>query len=395
MTRIAVIDDWQHVARHSADWTPLESRAEVVFFHEPLGTPREIVAVLAGFDAILAMRERTIFTPEIIAGLPRLKFFNMTGKRARGLDDLARAGVTISTTSGDGGDGGEDTAEHALALLLAAVRHVPAGDSAIRAGRFQQGVEPGFRLAGKTLGILGLGRIGGQLAGYARALGMEVLAWSRSMTPEKAAAAGVEAVSRDDLYARSHVLSIHLVLSDETRGMVDTAAFARMRHGAVLVNTSRAPIVAEPALLAALNERRIHAALDVFMEEPLPPGHPLITAPNTVLTPHLGYGTLEAYAAFYRASIENALAFLDGKPMRLIRDGRLPAPGAGRRFDQTGSALPQLRREAHQYGADFERLKLDRQHRTIDRQGFQRMLDRIGRHRRSRRYGERHGSLGR
>jgi len=314
MTRVAVLDDWQRVARASADWTPLENRAELVFFNRPLGSPDEIVKALEGFDAILAMRERTIFSPEVIARLPRLKFFNMTGRRARGLDALVRRGVAVSITGG--GETGEDTAEHALALLLAAVRHVPAGDAAVKAGHFQIGVEPGFRLAGKTLGILGLGLIGGKVAGYARALGMEVLAWSRSMTAEKAAAAGAKAVSRDELFSGSDAISIHLVLSDETRGMVDAEALGRMRPGAILVNTSRAPIVDEPALLKALNENRIQAALDVFMEEPLPPGHPLATAPNTVLTPHVGYGTREAYQLFYRNSIANMLAFLDGKPIR-------------------------------------------------------------------------------
>lgn len=322
MTRIAVIDDWQNVARTSADWGPLEQRAEVVFFNRPLGSPDAIVGALAEFDVILAMRERTIFSPEIIARLPRLKFFNMTGRRARGLDDLARAGVTVSTTGGS--DTGEDTAEHALALILAAVRDLAAGDAAIRVGRFQEGVAPGFRLAGKTLGVLGLGRIGDKLAGYARALGMNVIAWSRSMTDAKAATASVEPVSREELFARSDIVSIHLVLSDETRGMVDAAALARMRPGAILVNTSRAPIVDEPALLAALHSGRIRAALDVFMDEPLPAGHKLIAAPNTVLTPHLGYTTLEAYAQFYRSSIENALAFLDGKPIRRYEPDRRP-----------------------------------------------------------------------
>jgi phosphoglycerate dehydrogenase-like enzyme len=314
MTRVAIIDDWQNVARASADWTPIEGRAELVFFNRPFGTPAAIVAALADFDIILAMRERTNFSTDVIARLPRLKFFNMTGRRARGLDDLVRHGVTVSITGG--GETGEDTAEHALALILASVRQVPAGDAAIRDGRFQEGVGPGFRLAGKTLGVLGLGLIGGKLAGYARALGMNIVAWSRSMTEEKAAAAGARPVSRDELFAVSDIVSIHLVLSGETRGMVDAGALGRMRPGAILVNTSRAPIIDEPALLAALNDRRIHAALDVFMEEPLPAGHPLIAAPNTVLTPHVGYCTREAYALFYRNSIENTLAFLDGKPIR-------------------------------------------------------------------------------
>ncbi len=314
MTRIAVIDDWQHIARPSADWSPLAARAELVFFHEPFGSPDRVVAALADFDAILAMRERTNFSPEDIARLPRLQFCNMTGRRARGLDEMVRRGIVVSITGG--GESGEDTAEHALALMLAAVRRIPEGDASIKAGAFQEGVAPGFRLAGKTLGVLGLGLIGNRVAGYARALGMTVIAWSRSMTPEKAAAAGVEAVTQDELYRRADIVSIHLVLSDETRGIVGAAELDRLRDGAILVNTSRAPLIDETALLQALSERRLQAALDVFTEEPLPREHPLRRAPNAVLTPHVGYGTREAYELFYRNSIENVLAFLDGAPMR-------------------------------------------------------------------------------
>jgi phosphoglycerate dehydrogenase-like enzyme len=314
MTRIAVLDDWQNIARRSADWTPLADRAEIVFFHEPLGSPENVVSSLADFDVILAMRERTAFPPEVIARLPKLKFFNMTGRRARGLEEMLERGITVSITGG--GEDGNETAEHTLALMLSAVRRVPEGDASIKNGGFQQGVEPGFLLSGKTLGILGLGLIGGRVAVYARALGMNVIAWSRSMTPQKAVDAGVEPVSRDELFSRSDVVSLHLVLSDETRGIVDASALGRMRKGAVLVNTSRAGLIDEPALLASLEAHAIQVALDVFEEEPLPTDHPLRRVPNTVLTPHVGYGTQEAYQLFYRYSIENTLAFLDGAPIR-------------------------------------------------------------------------------
>lgn len=314
MTRVAVLDDWQNIARRSADWSQLDNRAEVVFFREPMRSADEVVSLLADFDAILAMRERTTFTGEMIARLPRLQFFNMTGRRARGLDEMVKRGITVSITGG--GESGEDTAEHALALMLAAVRRIPEGDASIKSGTFQEGIEPGFRLAGKTLGILGLGLIGTRVAGYAQSLGMEVIAWSRSITPEKAAAAGVEPVDQRELFRRADITSIHLVLSDETRGIVGARELGLMRDGAILVNTSRAPLIDEPALLDALAGRRIQAALDVFTEEPLPRDHPLRSAPNAVLTPHVGYGTREAYELFYRNSIENTLAFLDGAPIR-------------------------------------------------------------------------------
>ena len=315
MTRIAVLDDWQQIARGSADWSQLAKRAEVVFFHEPFRSDEEVVSSLAGFEAILAMRERTAFPPSVIERLPNLLFFNMTGRRARGLDEMVKRGITVSIT-GAADQHGEDTSEHALALMLSAVRRVPEGDASIKSGAFQEGVAPGFRLAGKTLGILGLGLIGARVAGYANALGMKVVAWSRSMTKERAEAAGVRPVSQDELFRIADIVSIHLVLSDDSRGIVGAERLAQMKRGAILVNTSRAPLVDEAALLEALRDNRLQAALDVFTEEPLPRDHPLRRAPNVVLTPHVGYGTREAYELFYRYSIENALAFLDGDPIR-------------------------------------------------------------------------------
>lgn len=317
VTRIAVLDDWQKIARSSADWSPLMRRADIAFFHEPFDSEEALVSALADFDAVLAMRERSPFPSRVVERLPRLRFFNMTGRRARGLDDMVRRGITVSITGG--GETGEDTAEHTLALMLAAVRRVPEGDASIKAGGFLAGVAPGFRLSGKTLGILGLGLIGSRVAGYARALGMDLIAWSRSMTPLKAADAGVTAVSRDELFERADVVSVHLVLSPETTGIIGRQELARMRDGAVLVNTSRAPLIDETALLEAVTTGRLQAALDVFAQEPLPDGHPLRRAPNVVLTPHVGYGTREAYGEFFRNSVENTVAFLDGRPIRLYQ----------------------------------------------------------------------------
>jgi phosphoglycerate dehydrogenase-like enzyme len=312
--RIAVIDDWQRIAESSGDWSELTTRADLRFYHTPFPSEEAAVTALADCDAILAMRERTRFTESLLAQLPRLKFFNMTGRRARGLDSIAARGITVAITGG--GEHGEDTAEHTLALILSSARDIPAADRNMRTGGFQDGVEAGMRLAGRTLGLLGFGVIGRRVAAYALALDMSVVAWSRSLAQGAEPMHGVEAVEFDEIFSRADIVSVHLVLAPQTRGLVGRRELTRMKRGALLVNTSRAPIVDERALLDALTERRIHAALDVFLEEPLPVDHPLRTAPGTVLTPHLGYATRENYAHFYRASIENALAFLNGAPIR-------------------------------------------------------------------------------
>jgi phosphoglycerate dehydrogenase-like enzyme len=210
------------------------------------------------------------------------------------------------------------TAELALGLLIAAARGIPAGDAAIRRGGFQDGVPVGIGLAGKTLGVIGLGRLGTQMARYGRALGMTVLAWSQNLTPEAAAAAGAAYAGKADLLARSDAVSLHLVLSPRSRGIIARADLAGMKRGAILINTARGPLVDEDALMEALAEGRIHAALDVFDREPLVADHPLRHLPNTVLTPHIGYGVAETWAEFYPQSVENALAFLDGKPIRTM-----------------------------------------------------------------------------
>ncbi|MFW5681330.1 MAG: D-2-hydroxyacid dehydrogenase family protein, partial [Pseudomonadota bacterium] len=299
MTRIAVLDDWQGVALEAADWSALQARAEVVVFEEAFADADQAAERLAGFDVILAMRERTAFPEDLVARLPLLRMFGLSGKRAHTIasDAMKARGVTVTWTGGI--DTGPATAELALALMLAAARSLPAGDAAVRAGRFMADVPPGMALHGRTLGLVGVGRIGGLVAGYGRALGMEVLGWSPNLTAERAAAAGVASVPKAELFARADVVSLHLVLSSATRGVVGTEDLGRMRPGAILVNTARAGLVDETALLEALTAGRIVAALDVYHQEPLPADHPLTRLPNTVLTPHVGYGVRDVYATFY------------------------------------------------------------------------------------------------
>jgi len=318
MTRIALLDDWQRVAQTSADWSPLITRAEVTFFETPFADEDDAARRLAEFEIILVTRERTPFPPSLVARLPKLRMFGLTGARA-GLIDIAgliSRGVTVCYTGG--GPSVSSTAELALGLMLAAARGIPAGDVAVRDGRFQLGTQAGPVLDGKTLGLVGLGRIGARMAAYGRALGMKVLAWSQNLTTEAAAAAGAVLTDKGELLAAADVVSLHLVLSDRSRGIVGAADLARMKPGAILVNTARAPLVDENALIAAVQSGRIIAALDVFYHEPLVPSHPLARAPNVVLTPHLGYSVVEVYKEYYQHTVENALAFLDGKPIRVL-----------------------------------------------------------------------------
>jgi D-3-phosphoglycerate dehydrogenase len=274
--------------------------------------------MLADYDIILALRERTPFPASLHRRLPKLKMFGLTGNRA-GMIDLAgmiERGVTVCYTGG--GPSVASTAELALGLMLAAARDIPAGDVAVRAGRFQQGTRAGFVLAGKTIGLIGLGRIGTLMARYCRALDMRVLAWSPNLTAERAAAAEAVYAAKDELLSAADVVSLHLVLSDRTRGVVGASDLARMKAGAILVNTSRAGLIDETALVAAVQSGRIFAALDVFAKEPVAAGHPLNAARNTVLTPHYGYSVREVYAEYFRETVENALAFLDGRPIRVL-----------------------------------------------------------------------------
>jgi phosphoglycerate dehydrogenase-like enzyme len=316
--KVAVLDDWQGVAKASADWTALQQRAEVTFIEAPIDSSDAKAQALAPFDIILAMRERTHFPAELIARLPRLRMIALTGSRSwtLALDACTQRGILVCTTGGN--QSAATTAELALGLLLAAARHIPAADASMRAGEFQRGVPTGDVLEGRTLGVIGLGKIGTRMARYGQALGMHVLAWSQNMTADKAQAAGARFVDKDTLLTESDAVSLHVVLSDRTRGILGAADLARMRPGTILINTSRGPLVDETALLQRLQAGALVAGLDVYGHEPLPRGHPLRSLPNVVLTPHLGYCTRGVYAEFYGQSVENILAFLDGKPVRML-----------------------------------------------------------------------------
>jgi len=323
MTKVAVLDDWQGVARDFADWSKLQARAEVVLFAKAFADEDDAAAKLADFDVVLTMRERTPVPPSLINRLPKLRMLGITGRRVASLDvaDCTARGIVVCNTVGGGTEAA--TAELALGLLIAAARAIPAGDAGIRAGRFQEGLPVGIVLEGKTLGVIGLGRLGSYMARYGHALNMTVLAWSQNLTAQNAKAAGAELVSKEDLLSRSDAVSIHLVLSSRTRGLIGAADLARMKPGAILVNTSRGPIVDEPALIEAVETGRIIAALDVFDREPLPSDDPLRRVPNTVMTPHLGYGVRGTWENFYPQMVENALAFLDGKPVRVVNPDAL------------------------------------------------------------------------
>lgn len=325
MTKIAVLDDWQGVARTSTDWTPLMQRGEVVFFEHAFQDEDDAAQKLADFEIVLSMRERTPLAASLIQRLPRLHMLGITGALNRSLDMEACTArrVVVCYTAGDASEAA--TAELALGLLLAAARAIPAADANLRHGRFQEGLPVGISLAGKTIGIIGLGHLGSHMARYCRALNMDVLAWSQNLTAELASATGATLASKEELLSRSDAVSIHLVLSPRTRGLIGVSELARMKPGAILINTSRGPIVDGAALLEAVTARRIVAALDVYDREPLPAYDPLRSAPNTVLTPHLGYGVRETWTEFYTQSMENALAFLDGKPRRVANPEVLPA----------------------------------------------------------------------
>jgi phosphoglycerate dehydrogenase-like enzyme len=316
--RIAVLDDWQSVARQSADWSKLQQQADVVFFEEPFSGPDKLASALSEFDIIIAMRERTKFSRELLDRLPKLRMIALTGGRTwtMDFDSLNARRIPVCHTGGE--KSGAATAEIALGLLLSAARWINRGDASMRAGGFQAGVPSGDVLDGKTLGIIGLGKIGSRMARYGAALGMPVLAWSANLTVEKAAAAGARLVDKATLLTQSDAISLHLVLSERTRGVLGAQDLVLMKPGAILINTSRGPLVDEAALVERLKTGKLIAGLDVFAQEPLPPDHPLRSLPNTVLTPHLGYCAREVYAQFYRESIENVLAFLSGKPNRVI-----------------------------------------------------------------------------
>lgn len=315
LPQVAVLDDYQQVALSSADWSPVTGRAEVSVFTEHITRTSELAERLAPFEVIAAMRERTPFPADLLAQLPALKLLITTGMRNASIDLAAaqRHGVTVCGT----GMSGAGAPELAWGLIMALTRSVPQEDAGVRAGGWQSTV--GRELAGSTLGLLGLGRIGQRMARYAKAFEMEILAWSENLTQERARECGARLVSKQELFAGSDIVSVHVQLSGRTAGLVGAAELALLGPDGYLVNTARGPIVDEQALISALHGGTIAGAgLDVFDIEPLPAGHPLRTLPNTVLTPHIGYVTRQTYEVAYAGIVEDIVAWLDGSPVRVL-----------------------------------------------------------------------------
>src|SRR3954451_15406172 len=315
MHRIAVLDDYQSAAADFSDWSQVAEQVEVVEFHDHVGDEDGVAARLQSFDVVIAMRERTDFRRSLLERLPDLKLLVTTGMRNKSID-VEAANERAITVCGTGSNA-TATAELTWGLILATARHIPQEDASVRAGGWQQTV--GTDLAGARLGIIGLSRLGSQVAKIRQAFGMDVVAWSQNLTDERADEGGATRVERDELFATSDVVTIHLLVSKRTRGLIGADDLALMKHTAVLINTSRGPIVEQQALLDALHEDRIGGAgLDVFDQEPLPRNHPLRTAPRTVLTPHLGYVTRNSYEVYFREAVEDVAAFLAGDPVRVL-----------------------------------------------------------------------------
>jgi phosphoglycerate dehydrogenase-like enzyme len=315
MVRVAVLDDYQAVALKMADWSVLPSDTQVQVFKDHLSDEKALADRLRDFEIAVAMRERTPFPRTVLQRLPKLKLLITTGMRNASIDVAAARDLGI-TVCGTGGLP-HPTAELTWGLILALLRQIPREDSATRSGHWQVSVGVGLR--GKVLGVMGLGNLGSQVATVGTAFGMSVLAWSQNLTTERAAQFGATLIGKDELLSRADIVTIHLVLSDRTRGLVGARELGLMKSTAYLVNTSRGPIVDEEALVQALRQGTIAgAALDVFDEEPLPLNHSLRRLENTVITPHLGYVTAETYKVFYGQAVEDIQAFLRGEPIRVI-----------------------------------------------------------------------------
>jgi phosphoglycerate dehydrogenase-like enzyme len=312
--RCAILDDYQTVSARFADWSRLEGIADIDRFHDPVAD----VSVLAPYEIIVAMRERMPFREEAFAALPKLKLLVTTGMRNGSIDmEAATArGIAVCGTRGSSGSAAELT----WALLLALVRRLPEEIANFRAAGPRWQLSVGMDLAGKRLGVVGLGRLGTLVAGYGRAFGMEVGGWSRSNTPEKSGALGIRYLpSLEALLEESDIVSLHLTLNPQTRHVIDAKALARMKKGAILVNTSRGPLVDEQALIDALRSGRLSAAgLDVYGQEPLAADHPFRTMANVVATPHIGYVTEATYALFYGDAVEDIVRWVAGDPVRVI-----------------------------------------------------------------------------
>lgn len=306
--RIAILDDYQFVALTMADWSPLEGRAEINVFTDHVVDEEALAKRLAPFDILCVVRERTPLRRHLIEQLPKLKLIASTGPINAAIDVAAAEehGVEIVHT----GYSSTPTIEMTWALILASQRHLMGEVSSVRSGGWQRTI--GSELCGRTLGLLGLGNIGGAVARIGGAFGMRVIGWNQNLTPEKAEVVGATAVSKEQLFSEADIVSIHMLLSRRTRGLVDADAIALMKRDAWLINTSRSAIVDEPALLDALVGRRIAGlAVDVFGEEPLPANHPFRTLDNVLATPHLGYVTEGLYRTFYGDTVRNIVDWLD------------------------------------------------------------------------------------
>jgi phosphoglycerate dehydrogenase-like enzyme len=314
--KVAILDDYQNVGRSLADWASFAPRAQAVFFHDHVADLDQLAARLADFEVVMLMRERTAMGADLIGRLPKLKLIVTVGMWNAAIDFAAAKahGIVVSGTPG-----GDPNATPALTwgLVLALTRGIAAEAASIRAGGWQVGL--GTDIHGKMLGVLGLGKIGQVVAGFGKTFGMKVIAWSQNLTAERAQQCGAEWVEKDELFRRADVICIHLKLGERTRGLVGARELGLMKKTAYLVNTSRGPIVDEPALIAALEQRKIAgAALDVFDEEPLPPGHPFRYLPNLLATPHIGYVSEKTYRGAFPDALEDIRAWLDGKPVRVL-----------------------------------------------------------------------------
>jgi phosphoglycerate dehydrogenase-like enzyme len=306
--KIAVLDDYQNVALESADWSVLRDRADIAVFQDHLADPDALIDRLLPFDVVCVMRERTPLPRNIIERLPNLKLIASTGAGNASIDVAAAGdhGIAVVYT----GYRSEPTIELTWALILASARHIVTESNSVRSGGWQQTV--GADLCGKTLGVLGLGRIGSQVGRIGSAFRMNSIAWSQNMTPEAAEAAGASLVSKDELFERADILTVHLVLSKRTRGLVGALELDKMKPTAWLINTSRGPIVQEPALISVLKNKRIAgAAIDVFDIEPLPTDHPFRTLENVLATPHIGYVSQGLYKTFYEDTVSNIHKWLE------------------------------------------------------------------------------------
>jgi phosphoglycerate dehydrogenase-like enzyme len=314
--RCAVLDDYQNVAMQTADWSPVANEVEIEVFHRPLGDEAGVIRALQKFSIVCLMRERTLFSKAVFEGLPDLRLLVTTGMRNAAID-LAAARERKVTVCGTESTG-HPTAELAFGLMLELARRIGHENARLKAGAWWQETI-GIDLFGKTLGIVGLGRLGSRAAAIGRAFGMQLIAWSQNLTQEKAREASATRVDKDELFRRADFITIHLQLSPRTRGLVGASELGLMKPSAFLVNTSRGPIVEEAALISALRERRIAGAgIDVYDVEPLPQDHPLRKIDNAVLTPHLGYVTQDTFRIFYKQTVEDIRAFIDGKPVRVI-----------------------------------------------------------------------------